>query len=203
MRSAVTPETATTNGVSGHQGSTRTRTAAARIEDAIIATAVVALLAAACAVTATTVSGTVISDSPTVTVRELWPASVTGSYQPPAGAAKGFYLGVSGSTWTLETTHPGTGKVTFTGKITINAGTITGRTPISLATGDSTHLHGKTLTFTITSHGQVNGFRFATKSATSITFTFKVNGKAATASQIYLGGTPTTSTSPSPLTFTR
>lgn len=50
MSSAVTPETATTTGVSGHQGSTRTRPAAARIEDAIIATAVVALLAAACAV---------------------------------------------------------------------------------------------------------------------------------------------------------
>ncbi len=50
MSSAGTPETATTTGVSGHQGSTRTRPAAARIEDAIIATAVVALLAAACAV---------------------------------------------------------------------------------------------------------------------------------------------------------
>jgi hypothetical protein len=152
---------------------------------------------------ATTVAGPVISNSSTVTVRELWPASVTGSYQPPAGAAKGYYLGVSGSTWTLEVTHPGTGKVTFTGKITINAGKITGLTPISLGTGDSTHVNGKTLTFTITSHGQVNGFRFTAKKAASITFTLKVNGTAAAASQIYLGGTPTPSTSPSPLTFTR
>ena len=153
--------------------------------------------------TATTVSGTVISGSSTMTVRELWPASVTGSYQPPAGAAKGFYLGVTGSTWTLEVTHPGTGKVPFTGKATINTGTITSLTPISLGTGDSTHINGKTLTFTITSHGQVNGFRFTANQATSITFTLKVNGKAAAASQIYLGATPAPSTSPSPLTFTR
>jgi hypothetical protein len=154
--------------------------------------------------TASTIGGNVVLSSPsTVTVRELWPASVTGSYQPPAGAAEGYYLGVSGSTWTLEVTHPGTGKVVFTGKITISAGTVTGLTPISLGTGDSTHVHGKTLTFTITSLGQVNGFRFTTKQAASITYTLKVNGKAATASQIYLGGTPTPSTSPSPLTFTR
>jgi hypothetical protein len=154
--------------------------------------------------TASTIGGNVVLSSPsTVTVRELWPASVTGSYQPPAGAAEGYYLGVSGSTWTLEVTHPGTGKVTFAGKITINAGSITGLTPISLGTGDSTHVNGKTLTFTITSHGTVNGFRFAAKAATSITYTLKVNGEAATASQIYLGGTPTPSTSPSPLTFTR
>ena len=60
----------------------------------------------------------VLSHSSTVTVYGPWPAGVTGSYQPPAGAAKGYYLGVSGSTWTLLVTHPGTGKVPFTGKIT-------------------------------------------------------------------------------------
>ena len=114
--------------------------------------------------TATSVfSGLVISNSSTVTVRELWPATVTGSYQPPAGAAEGYYLGVTGSTWTLLVTHPGTGKVPFAGKITINTGTITSLTPISLGTGDGTHVNGKTLTFTITSHGQVNGFRFTAK----------------------------------------
>lgn len=154
--------------------------------------------------TATSVfSGPVISNSSTVTVRELWPASVTGSYQLPAGAPEGYYLGVTGSTWTLEVTHPGTGKVPFTGKITINAGTITALTPISLGTGDSAHANDKIVTFTITSLGQVNGFRFTAKSATSITFTLNVNGAAAAASQIYLGATPTRSTSPSPLTFTR
>jgi hypothetical protein len=154
--------------------------------------------------TATSVfSGLVISNSSAVTVRELWPASVTGSYQPPAGAAEGYYLGVTGNTWTLLVTHPGTGKVPFTGKITINAGTITGLTAISLGTGDSTHVNGKTLTYTITSHGQVNGFRFTAKAAASITCTLNVNGQAATAGQIYLGAAPTPSASPSPLTFTR
>jgi hypothetical protein len=48
MSSAVPPETAAATGASRHQGGTRARPAAARIEDAIIATAVLALLAAAC-----------------------------------------------------------------------------------------------------------------------------------------------------------
>jgi hypothetical protein len=153
--------------------------------------------------TATAVSGNVVlSHSSTVTVQALWPVTVTGTYQPPAGAAEGYYLGVSGSTWTLEVAHPATGKVAFTGKITINTGKITGLTPISLGTGDSAHVKGKTLTFGITS-GTVNGFRFTTTQATSITCTLNVNGTAATPSRIYLGSTPTPSTSPSPLTFTR
>jgi uncharacterized repeat protein (TIGR01451 family) len=153
--------------------------------------------------TATTVSGTVLSGSSTVTVYGPWPATVTGTPQPSAGAAKGYYLGVSGSTWTLEVTHPGTGKVAFTGKITINTGKITGLRPISLGTGDSARIKGKTLTFTITSHGQVNGFRFTANQAASAAFTLKVGGKAAAASQIHLGTGATKATSPSPLTFTR
>ncbi len=152
---------------------------------------------------ATTVSGPVLSNSSTATVYGPWPASVTGTYHPAAGAAEGYYLGVSGSTWTLLVTHPGTGKVPFIGKITISAGKITGLTPISLGTGDTAQAKGKTLTFAITSHGQVNGFRFTAQQAASITCTLKVNGKPSTAGQIHLGATPTPSTSPSPLTFTR
>jgi hypothetical protein len=154
--------------------------------------------------TATTVFGNIVVSSPaTVTVRGLWPASVTGTPQPAAGAAEGYYLGVTGSTWTLKVTHPGTGKVLFTGKITINTGKITSLTPISLGTGDSAQAKGRTLTFTITSHGQVNGFRFTTKQATSLTFTLKVNGNAATTSQLHLGPGATKASSHSPLTFTR
>jgi hypothetical protein len=113
------------------------------------------------------------------------------------------YLGVTGSTWTLWATYPATGKVAFTGKITIDAGKITGLTPIALSPGDSTHVKGKTLTFTIASLVPVNGFRFTAKQAASITFTLQVNGKPATARRIYLGATPAPPTSPSPLTFTR
>ena len=139
-----------------------------------------------------------------MTVRGIWPASVTGTHRPAAGAAEGYYLGVSGSTWTLEVTHPGTGKVPFTGTITINAGKITGLTPISLPKGSSAAVRNRTLTFVIASPGTVNGFRFATtQPATSIKFTLKVNGTAATAGQIYLGAGATPAAAGSPLTFTR
>jgi predicted outer membrane repeat protein len=152
--------------------------------------------------TATTVSGDIVLSSPaTVTVLGQWPASVQGFSRTASGSPEGYYLGVMDSTWSLWVSHPGTGKVAFTGKITIDAGKITGVTPF--APGDRTQVKGKTLTFTITSYGKVDGFKFTAKTAASITFTLKVNGKAATARQIYLGFSATPSTSPSPLTFTR
>jgi hypothetical protein len=154
--------------------------------------------------TATTISGNVLSSPATVTVLPLWPARVTGVILGmKSGVPEGYYLAVTGSTWTLLVSHPRTGKVAFTGKVTINAGKITGLTPILLGTGDSAQAKGKTLTFTNTS-GTLNGFRFTAKQATSIIFTLDVNAEPATGRQIYLGGPPPNpSTSPSPLTFTR
>ena len=156
-------------------------------------------------VTGTTAEGGSVTSTPSsVTVQAVWPASVTGTYPLASGAAEGFYLGATGNTWTLLVTHPGAGKVAFTGTITINNGKFTGVSGVSLGRGNSARAQGKILTFAITSRGQINGFRFTTVlPATAITFTLLVNGMAATAGQIYLGSGASPASTGSPLTFTR
>ena len=144
------------------------------------------------------------SNTATVTVPGAWPPAVTGLHRPAAHAAEGYYLGVKGSTWQLLVTHPGTGNVTFTGTITINAGNFRNLAGVNLGTGDSAGVTRKTLTFQFTDNGAVKGIRFATTAAdTSITFTLNIAGHPATTSQLFLGGTPTNPASGSPLTYTR
>jgi hypothetical protein len=63
---------------------------------------------------------------------------------------------------------------------------------------------GKVITFTLPNYGKVTGFHFTTTAkVTSITLTLAIAGHPATATQIYLGATPTNPASGSPLTFTR
>jgi hypothetical protein len=139
-----------------------------------------------------------------VTVPEGWPPAVTGIRQPAAHAAEGYYLGVTGSTWTLIATHPGTGKTIFTGTVTLNAGAFRDIDPIQLESSDSVHASGKTLTFRFTDYGDIDGVQFTTTPAnTTITFTLSIGGHPATASQLFLGSKPTHPASGSPLTFTR
>jgi hypothetical protein len=140
----------------------------------------------------------------TVTVPEDWPPAVTGVHQPAAHAAEGYYLGVTNGTWTLAVTHPGTGKLTFAGTITLNAGAFRNLARVNLGTGDSAQVTRKTLTFHVTDNGAVKGIKFATTPAnTKITFTLNIGGHPATASQLFLGGKPAHPPSGSPLTFTR
>jgi hypothetical protein len=149
----------------------------------------------------------VLGDSNTakVTVREGWPPVVSGIHQPAAHAAEGYYLGVTGNTWSLTVTHPGTGKVAFTGTITLNAGAFSRLTRLNLGSGGSvTVSQHKTLTFSFTDSGTVKGIQFVTGPAnTSISFALGIGANPATANQLYLGRKHTHPSSGSPLTFTR
>jgi hypothetical protein len=146
----------------------------------------------------------VASNTATVTVHRGWPPAVSGGHRPAAGAAKGYYLGVTGSTWSLIVAHPGTGKVTFTGTVTLNAGAFRNLTPVSLEHSDSAQVTHGTLTFRFTDNQGTDGLRFATSPAdTSITFTLNIGGHPASTIQLYLGSTPTHPHTGSPLTFTR
>jgi len=155
--------------------------------------------------TAATANGVPVASNPaTVRLPEGWPPTVTGIYRPHPHSPEGYYLGASGSTWSLLVTHPGGRKVTFTGTITLNAGAFRHVTQVDHETGDSVHVHGTTLTFRFTNYGYLDGVSFATTpAAATITFTLTINGHPATARQIYLGAAHTPARHGSPLTFHR
>jgi uncharacterized repeat protein (TIGR01451 family) len=155
--------------------------------------------------TAATATGVPVNSNPaTVTVPEGWPPLVSGIDRPAAHAAEGYYLGVTGSTWSLIVTHPDNGKVVFTGTVTLNAGAFRNLTPVQLESSDSSQASHKTLTFHLANFGDIDGVRFATSPAdTAITFTLNIGGHPAAASQIFLGGAPTHPRNGSPLAFHR
>ena len=133
-----------------------------------------------------------------------WPAQVTGTHVPAAHAAEGYRLGVAGNTWKLYVTHPGTTKVSFTGKVSVPAGTLGHLSLINPTTGHQVSNTGKAITFTLPDSGTVTGFSFTTSTQVAkITFTLGIGGHPATPSQLFLGGTAAHPASGSPLTFTR
>lgn len=51
------------------------------------------------------------SGTATIHVHRAWPLEVAGKPKAAAGVARGYYLGVvSGDSWILKVTHPGTAK---------------------------------------------------------------------------------------------
>jgi hypothetical protein len=133
-----------------------------------------------------------------------WPPQVTGTHQPPAHAPEGYRLGATGNTWKLYVTHPGTAKVSFTGKVSVPAGTLGHLTLINPTTGHQVTGTGKAITFTLPDSGTVTGFSFTTTATVAkITFTLNIGGQPATTSQLFLGHNTTHPASGSPLTFTR
>ena len=133
-----------------------------------------------------------------------WPPQVTGTHQPAAHAPEGYRLGVAGNTWKLYVTHPGTAKVSFTGKVSVPAGTLGHLTLINPTTGHQVSNTGTAITFTLPDSGTVTGFSFTTSSQVAkITFTLNIAGHPATPSQLFLGHNTTHPTTGSPLTFTR
>jgi len=146
----------------------------------------------------------VTSPTATVTVPKGWPPMVTGVFRPAVGAAEGYYLGVTGNTWSVFVTHPGTAKVAFTGHVSVPAGTLGHLSVINPTAGHQLSTTGKVITFTLPDYGKVTGFSFTTTAkVSSISLTLDIGGHPATASQINLGGTPTNPGSGSPLTYTR
>ena len=98
----------------------------------------------------------------------------------------------------------GTAKVSFTGKITVPAGSLGHLTLINPTSGHQVTITRRAITFSLPDYGKVTGFSFTTSTTVpSITFTLNIGGHPATASRIFLGGTPTPASSGSPLTITR
>jgi hypothetical protein len=93
--------------------------------------------------------------------------------------------------------------VSFTGKITIPAGTLGHLALIKPRTGHKVTRTGKAITFSLPDNGTVTGFSSTSTTVTSITLTLDIAGHPATATRIYLGAKRTHPHSGSPLAYTR
>ncbi|HLH99304.1 MAG TPA: pentapeptide repeat-containing protein, partial [Acidimicrobiales bacterium] len=115
----------------------------------------------------------------------------TGLPDPAAKQAQGFYLGAHGEQWRLEVTQPHWATQTYQGTVTVNTGTFTDVQRVRLESSDRVSHSGSTLTFTFNDNSGVDGVSFvAPAAATSITFSLSIDGKKATASEVFLGKAP-------------
>jgi hypothetical protein len=138
--------------------------------------AVVALVGAPAGVVAST-SGATVATPAAVCTDGHWPSSVQG--RPTlfkAGASAGDYIWHDAAGWHLRVTHPGHGRVVFTG--TIVASAPLDATPVKLEKNDVVTLSadGKTITYRLVNYGAIDGFDFTTKCARQVSFAGRMNG---------------------------
>ncbi len=117
-----------------------------------------------------------------------WPASAQG--QPlsfKAGARAGDYLWHNPTGWHLRFTHPGTGRVVFTGRVVSDTPLTVA--PFRLESGDSFALSvdRKTLTYRFLNHGWIDGLDLRTACATRLWFRGSMAGVRLPVGRIWIG----------------
>jgi hypothetical protein len=138
--------------------------------------AVLTIAAAPVGVAASTSGGSVAA--PTVACTNgQWPSAVQG--RPTlftAGASAGDYLWHDATGWHVRVTHPGHGRVVFTG--TIVASAPLDATPVKLEKQDVVTLGAdrKTITYRLVNYGAIDGFDFTTRCARQVAFGGRMNG---------------------------
>ena len=142
---------------------------------------------AAFAATAGTVTATTITTT-SACGEGRWPARVQG--QPVsfrAGARAGDYLWHNTYGWHLRATHPGSGRVVFSGTIVSNAPLTV--TPYHLESSDVYTLSAdrKTLTYRFANYGRIDGFDFRTACATRLWVRSSMNGSRLPIGRIWIG----------------
>lgn len=124
----------------------------------------------------------------TVCSETHWPVSVQGKpLTLKAGARAGDYIWHDSTGWHLRVTHPGSAKVTFTGRI-VSSAPMTFK-PARLERGDTITLSAdkKTLTYKFYNYGKVDGVDFKTACAQRLRFSAAINGRKLSTSRIWLG----------------
>ncbi len=106
-----------------------------------------------------------------------WPTSVQG--RPTllrAGASAGDYFWHDPAGWHLRVTHPGHGRVVFTGTIVADAPLSV--TPVKLEKGDVLTLSAdkKTITYRFANYGGIDGFNFTTACASRLAVGGRMDG---------------------------
>jgi hypothetical protein len=148
---------------------------------------VLALVVAPAGVAASTDGASVVTPAVACTDGH-WPASVQG--RPvlfKAGARGGDYIWHDAKGWHLRVTHPGTGRVVFTG--TIVASAPLDAKPVKLEKNDVVTLSAdkKTITYRLVNFGAIDGFDFTASCAAHISFGGRMDGVRLPAWRIRIG----------------
>jgi hypothetical protein len=117
-----------------------------------------------------------------------WPSSVQG--RPSlftAGARAGDYIWHDSTGWHFRVTHPGTGRVVFSGVIVASAPVA--ETPVKLEKNDVVSLSAdrKTITYRLVNYGGIDGFNITAPCAGRITFGGWMNGVRLPTWRIFIG----------------
>ncbi len=145
-------------------------------------------LTAAMVVPAGTFAASPDATPATVCSETHWPASVQGTPATlKSGAATGDYIWHDANGWHLRVTHPGSRKVTLTGRI-VSSAPMTIK-PARLEKGDRLTLSAdkKTLTYKFYNYGKIDGVDFKTACAQRLRFAASVNGSKLSRTRIWLG----------------
>jgi hypothetical protein len=149
--------------------------------------AIVTLLGAVPSVAAASTASTVAT-STSVCTDGRWPSSVQGVPTTfKAGASAGDYIWHGSTSWHLRVTHPGSGRVVFTGKVVASA-PVEG-TPVKLEPNDVVSLSAdrKTITYRLVNYGRIDGFNFTTACARQIAFGGWMSGVRLPTWRIWIG----------------
>jgi len=139
------------------------------------------------------IPATMFAAGPAVTTATVcsdthWPRSVQGMPTTlKAGARAGDYIWHNSTGWHLRATHPGTTKVTFSGRI-VSTAPIT-VTPYRLEASDSLVLSADklTLTYRFANYGHLDGFDFKTACARKLVFGGAMAGTKLPVGRIWIG----------------
>lgn len=144
------------------------------------------LIAPAATFAATPAAG---STTTTTTCDEgRWPASAQGQpWMFHAGAQAGDYIWHSSTGWHMRFTHPGTGRVVFSGTVVSNEPLTV--VPVKLESGDTFTLSADklTLTYRLVNHGRIDGLDFRTACATHLRFRGAIAGSKLPIGRIWIG----------------
>jgi hypothetical protein len=130
---------------------------------------------------ATTTTTTVCSET-------HWPRSVQGTpTMLKVGGRAGDYIWHDSRGWHLRATHPGTAKVTFSGRVV--SSTPMTVTPYRLESSDSLTLSADklTLTYRFANYGHLDGFDFKTACARKLVFSGAMAGAKLPVGRIWIG----------------
>lgn len=124
------------------------------------------------------------------------PVTVVGSPGVKAKQTLGVYLWHDGNGYSLRATQPGTEKVRISGAITVSR-TIHNVKRVRLEAKDAVKVgpNRKTVAFTFTNYGYVDGFDFTTDCSKTLKVVVRIGDAQATPAQVFLGKDRTNPTS--------